>query len=72
MTPYCPQSPTGAHHWQFPPHKADDVDISRPAREPGTCRWCGAERTFTNALRSGVNWGTVKAAKRGGVARAAR
>jgi hypothetical protein len=56
MTPTCPQSPTGAHVWLIPPHEADTSDISRPACEPGTCCWCGAEREFTNAPLKGTSW----------------
>ena len=56
MTPTCPQSPTEAHVWDIPPHEANTSDISRPACEPGTCRWCGAERLFTNAPLWGTGW----------------
>ena len=35
----------------------------------GVCRYCGAHRLFTNALRYGVNWGTAKAGRRGAAAK---
>ena len=70
MTPYCPQSPTGAHVWDLPPSDASaEVDFSGPKRESGVCRWCGVEREFTNALLKSYNWGNVYHAKRGGTAK---
>ena len=44
------------HHWRIPPHEADTSDISRPACEPGTCRYCKAHRLFTNAPLWGTGW----------------
>ena len=71
MTPTCPQSPTGAHWWLIPAHEADETDLLTPAREGGVCRYCHAQRLFTNAMRYGVNWGTAKAGRRGAAAKRA-